>query len=203
MDETHRQCHVFHFLFFTSVCDADVVQNSGKPSLLCANPYMAKYIGSRYFCINLISRLLNESLGKEVDIRHLAGAMEACVRRFLFDNDIEFVDEEAQRRSRVENEFIPTPDFLLKSPIMINGREVNWIEVKSFYGAGSITEKQHFMGQIPAKAEQYVSHFGLGALAFSLGFHHEFARRVERHAVCLDLGQDTMSSITVNGRVAR
>jgi hypothetical protein len=64
---------------------------------------------------------------------------------------------------------------------------------------------------IPAKVEQYNSHFGTGALAFSLGFHQVFsrsyiqvfARVVEGKAICVDLGEDTLARININGKSAR
>jgi hypothetical protein len=58
-----------------------------------------------------------------------------------------------------------TPDFLLDETIKINGNEVNWIEVKNFYGSSS-----NFMfKKIKKQVEKYKKRWGSGCLVFKYG----------------------------------
>lgn len=88
--------------------------------------------------------------------------VEDIVRRFLNENGIEFLDQAAQQD--LHGRGVLTPDFLLTSPVRINGKVVHWIEVKTFYAAGSITSKKVPLGKIPAKMKKYFEQYGFGAV---------------------------------------
>lgn len=94
----------------------------------------------------------------------------------------------------------PTPDFLLFEPILINGKMVNWIECKHFYGSSLFSDitnqlpfenrSQHVdvaalakqpMFEVRKKMNRYVEHYGPGAVVFSHGFSRD-----------LDYGEDVL-----------
>jgi len=83
----------------------------------------------------------------------------------------------------------PTPDFLLPEPVLINGKLVNWVECKHFYGSSLFSDitntlpfedpDQHVdvcalakqpMFEVRKKMNRYVENYGPGAVVFSHGF---------------------------------
>lgn len=70
-----------------------------------------------------------------------------------------------------------TPDFLINSdePLLINGKPINWIEVKNYPGVeipGSFISKK-----IREQAAKYTKHFGPGAFVFNGGIAEDFDLR--------------------------
>jgi hypothetical protein len=61
---------------------------------------------------------------------------------------------------------VNTPDFLIKSDFVLNGKRINWIDAKNFYGANSWFIKFSIQKQI----KKYNKQFGYGAIVFSRGF---------------------------------
>jgi len=89
-----------------------------------------------------------------------------------------------------------TPDFLFTSPIQINGNPVNWIEVKTYYGCGSLTSRKLPIGKVPAQAARYSDAHGPGAVLFGQGFHESLANRLKQtNVICLDSTFMTMQKI--------
>ena len=61
-----------------------------------------------------------------------------------------------------------TPDFLIPSSgVVINGRAVNWLDCKLFYGNGSI---ESLRLKLKKQCDKYNAAYGPGALVFALGF---------------------------------
>jgi hypothetical protein len=58
-----------------------------------------------------------------------------------------------------------TPDFLLNSKITIDKKDINWIEVKNFYGACT----KFIYKKIQKQISKYIKLYGPGCLIFSLG----------------------------------
>ena len=63
------------------------------------------------------------------------------------------------------------PDIVFTETIAINGTEVKWIEIKTYYGVGSLTSKKIPIGKIPEQLARYTTAFGPGAVLFGQGFH--------------------------------
>lgn len=60
---------------------------------------------------------------------------------------------------------ILTPDVLFDEPVMINGREINWIDFKSFVGCDI-----QFIAQSNKKqSDKYTAEWGPGAMCYQLG----------------------------------
>ena len=58
-----------------------------------------------------------------------------------------------------------TPDFLFKTPVMINGHIINWLDAKNYYWYGSPLTARSVYRQ----AEKYTQAFGPGAFVFRHG----------------------------------
>eukprot|EP00961_Rhodomonas_salina_P065802 884216-Rhodomonas_salina.1 len=84
-------------------------------------------------------------LSSESDQQQCSREFEAGVSAFLTKLTIHSIPERSQPRVRG----VPTPDFILKEPVLINDKTVHWIEVKSFYGCGSLTSKKLAIGKLP------------------------------------------------------
>ncbi|GMH58617.1 hypothetical protein TrRE_jg3628, partial [Triparma retinervis] len=107
-----------------------------------------------------------------------ANAFENCVGRYLDDLGVDYVGEDEQRLRnppKIGHYHPGTPDFRFDVPFVIDdceGRkwEINWVEVKHFYGASTITwNNKSACGKIPKKATTYRENFGPGAYLFAYG----------------------------------
>mmetsp|Transcript_7946 Transcript_7946/g.17237 ORF Transcript_7946/g.17237 Transcript_7946/m.17237 type:complete len:394 (-) Transcript_7946:159-1340(-) len=144
-----------------------------------------------------------DRLGRQEDIKGAADAFEDVVREFLEELGLHFWDEHHQKArwqeevkqwtQRREDMFMrsphtkhdtdvldrpplcpPTPDFILPTPIYIQGRRtsIHWIEVKHFYGATTIPTDgsvRHAICSLVPKARQYLDTYGPGAYIFAYG----------------------------------
>ena len=70
----------------------------------------------------------------------------------------------------------PTPDFLILSPLTINGAVVKWIEVKRFFGSAERELLKDWAPpvKIAKQLEKYVSAFGPGAIVLRHGYGSAF-----------------------------
>jgi len=97
-----------------------------------------------------------------------AEAFEVDMGKFLRQNDIKFKtqDELSQEQISKHGKAINTPDFLIESDLTINGKKINWIDAKNFYGADTWMINK----SITKQTKKYVDEWGSGAIWFSLGF---------------------------------
>lgn len=110
-------------------------------------------------------------LGPRGAIRESAEIFEKAVARFLGHENISYISEEEQKDSHTDGPTPPTPDFLLKEPVLLNGdTTIHWIEAKMFYGASNVPQgTPNAVGCVVATVEKYVKHYGKGAIVFSFG----------------------------------
>jgi hypothetical protein len=59
-----------------------------------------------------------------------------------------------------------TPDFLILDDLYINGKKINWIDAKNFYGSNSKFIKLKIIKQ----TKKYIDKWGFGSIIFNLGF---------------------------------
>jgi hypothetical protein len=108
-----------------------------------------------------------------------AEEFEVTLGEFLTANGVEFRTQEDLAAEQVEKygRAINTPDFLIVSDLSINGKKINWIDAKNFYGANA------FMIRFSVKKQmkKYIKEWGHGAVVFSLGFSEK-----------LHVGEDVM-----------
>ena len=92
---------------------------------------------------------------------------------------------------------VPGPDFVFVDNVTLNGMEVRWIEVKTFYGCNTLKSKKLAVGKIPDLAQRDHATYGPGCIAFANGFHWDLAKRVEsstRGVLLLDASKEAMEA---------
>lgn len=85
-------------------------------------------------------------------------------------------------RQRQGYKALPTPDFLLKTPIELFGKTVNWLECKNYY-ASTDEKMQRKLGFIQT-AVKYKKYYGSGAMLFKFGFNKDL--KVPKDVTFLD-----------------
>lgn len=132
----------------------------------------------------------------QAESRQHGQEFEATVEAFLLCHGVDFCTEqeqkEAQQRQHTKQGNHPaTPDFLIRSPLTINGRPVQWIEVKSFYGAG-VGEGDRVKSwiwtlAIEKQIKKYVARYGPdGAVIFNKGYSESMRGRLPECVMLLD-----------------
>lgn len=93
-----------------------------------------------------------------------ANEFENEVAAFLDKNNIKYISENENRKKNVQGPKT-TPDFLLKSKIIVNGFKTNWVEVKNYlyYGNAILEPGVH------AQAKKYYKAHGTGVFIFKYG----------------------------------
>jgi hypothetical protein len=104
------------------------------------------------------------SRANSLRIQSKATAFEEAVAWWLRDMGVEFLTEK-DLRSKGGSSTLLTPDFLLESPIVINGRKIHWIDAKNYPMWGSRLVAKGLSKQ----AEKYTRAFGPGAMVFNGG----------------------------------
>lgn len=103
----------------------------------------------------------NEILKKSFDF-------ELKIQNILDFKNIKYKTQEQLAEEQIElfNTPINTPDFLILNNLIINGKEIKWIDAKNFYGVNSQFMKQ----KIKHQTKKYLKKWGPGAIIFNLGF---------------------------------
>lgn len=63
---------------------------------------------------------------------------------------------------------INTPDFLIKSELIINDKKINWIDAKNFYGPNI----KFIINKIKKQIKKYISSYGPGCIIFNYGYNN-------------------------------
>jgi hypothetical protein len=94
------------------------------------------------------------------------------------------------------------PDIILIKSIIINGKEVNWIDCKAFYASYLIATdgiyKKAPLNRVPQQIQRYNSAYGPGALIFLRGFHKKLADNWEIRFNCLFLDASDLDTSEFN-----
>lgn len=86
---------------------------------------------------------------------------------------IKWIGEEKLREVQTANPKlgrpVATPDFFFETPIMLNGKTVNWIDAKDYplFAGPDVLSRYH--RSLVRQAEKYNGHFGRGAFVFNGG----------------------------------
>ena len=116
--------------------------------------------------------------GKEAGAAAAGARFEVVVERFLAAHAVHFSTQEQQLLAARERGELsgPTPDFLILSPLTINGAVVKWIEVKRFFGSAERELLKDWAPpvKIAKQLEKYVSAFGPGAIVLRHGYGSAF-----------------------------
>ncbi len=96
---------------------------------------------------------------------------ETKIEKFLTEKSVNFLTQNALSEEQI-NKYgyaYSTPDFLIKSNLVINNVKINWIDAKNFYGAN-----MHFIKKkIKKQIEKYINNYGSGCIIFSCGFNEK------------------------------
>jgi hypothetical protein len=140
-----------------------------KLSKLIINPEIL----SEYDLIQLNLAIENDvyALIDQSQIQKDSEKFELDIKKILDQNNIKYKTQEELVVEQIKNHGMPinTPDFLIKSDLYINGRKINWIDAKNFYGSNVpfVSDK------IKKQTEKYVKTWGPGSIIFSLGFNEK------------------------------
>lgn len=93
---------------------------------------------------------------------------ELKIQKILDSNNIRYKTQEqlAQEQIKKSNVAINTPDFLILDDLFINGKKINWIDAKNFYGLNT----PYIRKRIKHQTKKYLDAWGPGAIIFNLGF---------------------------------
>jgi hypothetical protein len=98
-------------------------------------------------------------------------SFEKKVEEFLIKNNIKYSTQEELSEEQIKDYGKPinTPDFLIKSELIVDDKKVNWIDAKNFYGANIRFIKNKIKKQIA----KYIKEYGDGMIVFNLGHNDE------------------------------
>ncbi|KAJ1452931.1 hypothetical protein M885DRAFT_525611 [Pelagophyceae sp. CCMP2097] len=143
-------------------------------------------------------------LGTEDHVRAAAEAFELATADFLDAARVAYRSEDAQKEAtppHLRNK-LPTPDFLLVHPVLVNGTLIHWIDAKHFYAASTIPrDRGTICASLVRTASKYNAAFGAGAFVFSYGCGADLAAALEEFSVlCLDGSSVGMARVFLQQR---
>lgn len=96
---------------------------------------------------------------------------EKQIENILVKHNIKFQTQEelALEQIKIYGYATNTPDFLIKSNLIINNHQIKWIDAKNFYGSNIDFVKKKINKQII----KYVNSYGPGCIIFKYGFNSE------------------------------
>lgn len=96
-----------------------------------------------------------------------AERFERELEKYLKDKNVKFKTQEDLTKEQIEEhgKAINTPDFLILSKLKVNGREINWIDAKNFYGANTFLVRKS-----RKQFKRYTNEWGHGAAIYRYGF---------------------------------
>lgn len=123
------------------------------------------------FDLEQINFALNNDIFNKVDQSEQienSENFEEKVKNFLLSKNISFKTQDELREEQIikYGKPINTPDFLILSNLVINGKKINWIDAKNFYGANTFLIRKKIKKQV----QKYIDDYGYGCILFSLNF---------------------------------
>jgi hypothetical protein len=126
------------------------------------SPYiLAKYLNAPKNVITEIGARDVNAPQIQAQIRNNSLEFEGLIAAYLRDHNVAFKTEDELRNQAN----IATPDFLLKTPIKINGHKVYWIEAKDM----PLIDYFFIHKTVKRQAAKYLAAYGPGAFIFSCG----------------------------------
>ena len=115
------------------------------------------------------------NLGSPKGAQEYSRNFELTLESYLKSKAIKYLTEKEQLEL---GNYVNTPDFLIQTPLLINGQIVNWIDCKTFYGSSSLSTNLLLpIGKIKSQAERYTKEFGNGCFLFLSGFSRDLERQ--------------------------
>lgn len=123
-------------------------------------------------------------------IRERAMDLEKRFAVLLKKAKIDFMTEEDLKEAQTKNpdlgKPVATPDFFFKTPITLNGKLCNWIDVKNYPLFAGPDVLSRYYNRNAAQVYKYNRHFGRGAIVFAGGVM-DGAKLVDREGQTLDV----------------
>ena len=96
---------------------------------------------------------------------------EQSIQEILDKLSVKYKTQEQLTQEQIEetDKATNTPDFLILDDLWINGKKINWIDAKNFYGLNT----QYLKKRIKHQTKKYIDAWGTGSIIFSLGFSSE------------------------------
>lgn len=93
---------------------------------------------------------------------------ELKIQKILDKLGIKYKTQEqlAEEQIKITNKATNTPDFLILDDLYINGKKINWIDAKNFYGLNT----KYLKKRIKHQTKKYLDTWGSGSIIFNLGF---------------------------------
>jgi len=93
---------------------------------------------------------------------------ELNIKKILDKHDIKYKTQNELSDEQIKKSGIAliTPDFLILSDFYINGKKINWIDAKNFFGSNI----QYIVQKIKSQTKKYINKWGYGSIIFNLGF---------------------------------
>lgn len=118
----------------------------------------------------------NDVVGYNGDSTDTAREWEKSIHNYLDKHGIKYVTEETIKMHGYNDK--GTPDCLLVDELYINGKQIRWIECKSFYASG-LRENSYFTRKaISRQVDRYEKEYGkCGAVMLKYGFSATICQR--------------------------
>lgn len=96
---------------------------------------------------------------------------ENKIKRALERKNVKFKTQEqlVEEQKLKYGKALITPDFLLDSNIMINGKVIKWLEIKNFYGSNT----KYFKKKVKKQVDKYYKEWGHGCVVYRYGFNNK------------------------------
>jgi hypothetical protein len=133
-------------------------------------------IDSKYKNIfNIAIKNDDYALVNQKEIADKAIEYEHKIEELLKKNDIKYKTQEelTEEQNKEYGKPIATPDFMIMSDLYINGNQINWIDVKNFYGEND----KFILKSLLQQNERNNKMFGNGCFIFKLGFNQELINK--------------------------
>jgi hypothetical protein len=103
------------------------------------------------------------------DVSKESKEFEIKIEDILKKHDIKYQtqDDLVIEQTKIYGKPINTPDFLIKSDLIINDKKVNWIDAKNFYGS----KTKFVINRIKKQIKKYISSYGTGCIIFNYGYN--------------------------------
>ncbi|GFH58884.1 hypothetical protein CTEN210_15360 [Chaetoceros tenuissimus] len=102
-------------------------------------------------------------------VRKEAQEFEDTLEIFFKEKGIRFITEgkSTDWQKKTVGKAVATPDILFLDNVTINGKQINWIDAKNFYGS-SLSKRT--VNDSKKQMKKYHDHFGSGAIVYANGF---------------------------------
>ena len=133
--------------------------------------YLQKKYKLKERLISQIKLAINNDIFNKIDqsesIRNSEN-FEISLGKYLTNNGVKFKTQGMLVKEQIKSHGHPfsTPDFLINSELIINGKIIKWIDAKNFYGANTILIKKSIKKQI----KKYINNYGFGCIVFSMNY---------------------------------